>query len=870
VNGRIRYPRRLLGLVCLCSVALLLILRARILIRGIDAGNREESVRVTSVTAKPIRNERTPAHYAVKALPMGRRFLDPDQLTTYTVNGHVVDEIGNAVPDARLTFNLSGSSPVEQTSFTAITDSDGRFHLDPPEPVTSFTSCEIIAEADGLTKTFPGECRIGLPVLHDSETSITLYAPVGFSGRVVDELTSVGLSDSRVIVCNQITRNRKHSFGNDGQDIFVTTTSADGVFHFSGLRPGFITLLAQHPEFALAYKSLVQVPGTTTVVSLNHGGTVSGTIIDGTAPIAGATIELAGIRINRRQFGGARGVTNASGDFEFQNLPYGIFDRKHEYMAEVQTTAAIFPKYAFCLSEQLPEREFVFQPSDMDLATTEGEDRIVWLDKTEIRGIPKLFPDAEQWPADSTGSAVIRGTVRLQKPEMLPRMQVSLRYTTYTKSQDLDTSATFEFSGLVAGDYRVSCSMRDDSDYKQGRPLLPKLKVTIKTGEHRDVEFIEEAGALSGRLDGITSGVKYNISLAADETSSPFHGHGGIAGSEVQEDGRFVVGGLPAGRHVISVMSVTEDFPSKVPSGCFFAAGPVSFTSDGKTTHEMTLHIREHDLRGRLVDAESGAPIENGKVQLYSRVDWRLGSGAWYKEETDEHGDFTIPIVPEGTFRLTIDPGKDYVTDHRVVNMRGKAQNLGEIAVQKYRSGILIRTNGDSGLNEMPERLTCIVWPVDANSQEIYAWDFGQSKQSRVQDNAYLLRPIAAGMYNMLILPPVFARGKQCFAATAVPNILVGGNRITELSFDYIAGNHVELACVPGENIDELGDGQFWVQDPTGCIWPIWVSNNFSLDTWLQPGEYIFGLTTASGSKKSVGFTVQPGEGEKQLVQLRL
>jgi hypothetical protein len=140
-------------------------------------------------------------------------------------------------------------------------------------------------------------------------------------------------------------------------------------------------------------------------------------------------------------------------------------------------------------------------------------------------------------------------------------------------------------------------------------------------------------------------------------------------------NGSFTWRNLQVGSYVVFV-NAQWTYTSK---GVTLASGAASAT--------VALELpRTFTVRGRLVDAVSGAPLTIGTVSVDQSVE--AGEGTFLSRtlptKIDENGRFTISTLSRGAYHLAIEAGSDYLAANRTVSL-DRDVDLGDVAVARAR-----------------------------------------------------------------------------------------------------------------------------------------------------------------------------------------
>jgi large repetitive protein len=209
---------------------------------------------------------------------------------------------------------FGGASAAEPTSLHS---DDGSFALDDVPP----GRWSLEATASGFQRG-----RAGGVVVEEGGTTrgvaIRLSRGGVVSGRVVE-----ARSGQPVLGATVMARLSGATGGGRGPGTTDTVqqTDDDGRYEIGGLAPGNYTLTARHPDWSDGLASVELKDATATAdIRLGTGGSLTGTVVTGGRPTAGATVALRG------GMGGGGGpntaLSDAAGRFRFDRLAAGRYE----------------------------------------------------------------------------------------------------------------------------------------------------------------------------------------------------------------------------------------------------------------------------------------------------------------------------------------------------------------------------------------------------------------------------------------------------------------------------------------------------------------------------------------------------------------
>ncbi len=241
-------------------------------------------------------------------------------------------------------------------------------------------------------------------------------------------------------------------------------------------------------------------------------------------------------------------------------------------------------------------------------------------------------------------AASVEGTVCHANGEPAPHAKIWLRpgaeRSVHPRFVTCDEAGGFEARGLAAGDYEFLLAPitsqptdedTDTSHYFWGSidrvysVPEPVLRLTLHPGEHRPgLRPTFSATGIAGRVADVSrnpiAGARITLMGGADDTTG--------------DDGRYELVGVPAGAHSVYVSH--EDFrPDRLDD-----------VASGTRDADFVLEQRGV-VEGNVVDARTGAPIEEFSLHTGADGDYAPWMDRWFEEHNDPEGRFTHkPIFP--------------------------------------------------------------------------------------------------------------------------------------------------------------------------------------------------------------------------------
>ncbi len=234
---------------------------------------------------------------------------------TSTITGVVVDEQGHPVPGAGVVIRTGDR---DEPRLIVLSDQQGHFTYAPRSEVSELW----IAPQEPYFAGGPerhGGIRVSIPV-ETAELPLTIpaYVPRSLSGVVVNE-GGAPVADVQVtLVREYIVGHTEPVQGHSDQDLMITTTDGDGRFRLEGLRPGWVSLMLDHPDYARTFSPDDQRQETDREdarLVIRRGLELKGRVVTRGTPVGGVLVELRQSELSRRSLGRWDVVTDDEGRF---------------------------------------------------------------------------------------------------------------------------------------------------------------------------------------------------------------------------------------------------------------------------------------------------------------------------------------------------------------------------------------------------------------------------------------------------------------------------------------------------------------------------------------------------------------------------
>ena len=464
--------------------------------------------------------------------------------------------------------------------------------------------------------------------------------------------------------------------------------AADGRFVLEDIPPGTIDVVVSAGGYVRSTSSAVEVKegeATSVEVSLDRAGTVTGRVMAGGRPVSGA-----GVMVERdsRQ-------TDANGDFTLDTIAPGSRELRVMKQGFVTKTVSVDV-------EAGKEKR-----ADVELSPGhELEGRVVDASGQPVAGAsithqPAGAPPRSAWPnivADAEGTFRITGLpdgpvrITAAKDGYAPGSTEVDPATATSVTVTLGRGATV--SGRIVGVPAEEAGQFEV--HLMGRSLNMPIRGTVDaTGGFTlagvpDGEFTVNAQRMQQRGPGRSVQVKVaagsapfvEIDLASGfavrgrvtRSGKPVSGMISFSPAAPPERARGVGGGeIAFGVYEVRVPAEGEYRVHVTPAGGEGTIDVDNVTVRADTTHDI--EIRGAMLRGRVVDAVTGAPIPNVRINLVS-------PGRGTAKTSDSDGRFAFEFVAEG--RYTVSASEEgYAMAAREIAVEGASAPDVELALSR-------------------------------------------------------------------------------------------------------------------------------------------------------------------------------------------
>jgi hypothetical protein len=523
---------------------------------------------------------------------------------------------------------------------------------------------------------------------------VVIEVPTGgrITGRVVDKATRKPITTFQAGVTT--------SRGGGGMVVMMPPmlkpfTSDDGSFILENIKPGPTQVLAQAPGFTTGRAPTIEVEDGKAVndveIALETGAKLTGRVTDASgAAVAGVTVraETMGPGAGRvMRFDGADSAasTDPSGEYSLDSLEPGeksfVFSRSG-YVDETKTITLASGRdnrLDVVLGSGLRVGGVVVTEGGAPVAdatvrasSAAGGFREAHTDAGGAFQLEGLTPGHYSFTASKTGLAngmlrdidvaaqnnvritmkgggTISGQVTGLSAKDLEQTTVTASSPNGNASAPVDSSGTFRIEGAPTGTVRVGA--RTGQIFGgTARSATPKtVQLDAGGAAQVDIEFKNDT-VVRGRV------TQNNVPVTnASINFIPRQGKTTTNSSAMTDaSGRYEVPGLEDGPYNVQVMDMKS-------------MAPYMTTFEVHGSGNFDIDMRTASLRGRVLDASTGQPIEGATVDIRPKSN-DAGFFGTRSAATDSNGAFMLDSVARGTYQVSADK-QGYGHDMRDVSV---------------------------------------------------------------------------------------------------------------------------------------------------------------------------------------------------------
>ncbi|HEV7573677.1 MAG TPA: carboxypeptidase-like regulatory domain-containing protein [Thermoanaerobaculia bacterium] len=564
---------------------------------------------------------------------------------------------------------------------TAETNSDGTFTL---TGLAAGSAVLTAHSSDGNLSSPP--VTVTAPA---KDVTITIPRGARIEGRVLDRTTQQPVTDFSVSLP---ARGPRQFAGQAPRE--KTIHADDGSYAIDNVPPGAVNLTARAVGYVTGSRVDINAEDGKTVtgidIQLDRGATISGHVTSHGAAIAGAEVLQASQRAMPPGPQGLGVTTDADGMYTLDGIAEGerlIEFHKTGFITaqkpvevkggkDVQLDAELDPGHelrgrvvdrsgrgvagANVMANGAGERRFdnmitsdadgsfvVAGLADGKYQVTARKEGMVSGDASDI-DLPQTRPLTLTLDAGAT----ITGRVTGVTPEELTQVVVTAVGGTSRNQTYTDASGTFSLPGMPEGQVRVDAFLVTAGR----RRMAPAKTIVVENGIAPAVEInFEEGINVSGRVTKGGVPVSYG-SVAFSPAGVRPGSDRQFVNAMISSDGTYTAAGLSIGDYTVRV------------NGPNVSQYQTKYTASVSGTFDIDIHGAL--LRGRVIDARSGAPISDARVLLMSRMP---ANGSAF---TDSDGRFAIDAMPDATYELQVNREQYAVATQSVVIANGSTPDV--------------------------------------------------------------------------------------------------------------------------------------------------------------------------------------------------
>ncbi|HEV7425723.1 MAG TPA: carboxypeptidase-like regulatory domain-containing protein [Thermoanaerobaculia bacterium] len=635
------------------------------------------------------------------------------------ISGRVIRPDGTPVADAIV------DTPTGIMPRTAGTAADGTFTI---AGIAAGTAVLTAHSADGNLSSPP----VTVPAPSKNVT-ITIPRGARIEGRILDRATQQPVTDFAVTLPPR--GQRPFDFASREKQ----THDDDGHYAIDNVPPGVVDLMVHATGYVGGSRGDITAEDGKTVtgidIQLDRGATISGRVTAGAAPVAGVQVRQAAQRMPQVS---AAVTTDADGLYKLDGIAEGdrliefqksgfvtaqksvevkggkdvrldvVLDPGHELRGRVVDRSGRGVAGAYVDASPVGERRSgTMNVTDADGAftvagladgryqVTARKEGLVSADVNDVE-----LPQARPLTLTLDTGAAISGRVTGVSAEQYTEVVVTASGGTTRNQAYVEASGNFTMSGFPDGQVRVDAFLNSGGR----RRMAPTKTIVIENGIAPAVEInFEEGINVSGRVTKggvpVSNGNIAFLPVISRPPRTTPGVVGGIVGSTVtafpaapdparqfvnaiiSADGTYTAAGLSSGDYSVRVNGPNLSYQTK-------------YTAAANGTFDIDIHGAL--VRGRVVDAKSGAPLADARVLMLSRLPAN-GSAA-----TDSDGRFAVDALPDATYDLQVSHEQYAATSQQVVVANGSAPDV-EVRMEQVPPITIHVADSTSGA------------PVDAN-----------------------------------------------------------------------------------------------------------------------------------------------------------
>jgi hypothetical protein len=586
------------------------------------------------------------------------------------ISGRVVHADGTPVIGAIV------DTPTAVMPRTTTSAADGTFTI---AGVPSGSSVVTAHTSDGNLNSAP--VTVNAPA---RDVTITMPQGARIEGRIVDRATQQPVTDFTILLPKRNQRPNDFSTNNAARPIHTD----DGRYALENVPPGTVEVLVRATGYMPGSRSDINVEDGKTVtgvdVQLDRGTTVSGRVTSSGAPVAGVQVRQSSQRTPASSsattdgdgFYSLDGVAEGDRTIDFQKMGYVVLhkpitvtagkdirldvelDHGRELRGRVVDRSgrgvAMVSVSANAPGQQGPGNTTTVTDSDGSFVVqglSDGKYKVIARKEGFVSAEADDIdlPQSRALTLTMDSGATITGHVSGVPAEQLPQVVVTASGGTSRNQTYADTNGNFSLTGLPDGRVRVDAFLTAAGN----RRMAPPRTITIDNGVAPLVEInFEEGITVTGHVTKAGAPVSGGNIAFVPAVPSPERQ---VANAMISPDGAYTVSGLTSGNYNVHVNAPGLMYQTK-----YNVAGSATFDVD----------IHGATLRGRVVDASSGAGLSNTRVSVTSH-----GSGSG-NALTDSEGRFVIDALVDASYDLSAIREQYAAVKQQVVVSSGAAPDV--------------------------------------------------------------------------------------------------------------------------------------------------------------------------------------------------
>jgi protocatechuate 3,4-dioxygenase beta subunit len=625
------------------------------------------------------------------------------------ISGRVVRPDGTVVADAIV------DTPTGMMPRTSETAADGTFTIGGVAAGTVVLTAHSI---DGNLSSPP--VTVTAPA---KNVTITIPRGARIEGRILDRTTQQPVTDFAVTLPPR--GQRQYDFG---PRVEKTIHADDGKYAIDNVPPGSVDLVVHAGGYVNGSRGDISAEDGKTVggidFQLDRGATISGRVTAGGAPVAGAQVRQA---VQRMPQAPGAVTTDADGLYKLDGIAEGdrliefqksgfitaqkpvevkagndvrldveldpghelrgrVVDRSGRGLAGVYIDASpASERRSGNLHVSDPDGAFVVAGlADGKYQVTARKEGMVSADVSDVD-----LPQTRPLTLTLDAGASINGHVSGVPVEQLPQVVVTASGGTSRNQTYADARGDFTLTGLPDGRVRVDAILTTSGP----RRMAPTKMIVIENGVAPTVEInFEEGLNVSGRVTkaGVpVSNGNLTFMPVAGRLANPAPGVGGVVTSFppppdssrqyvsaiISSDGTYTAAGLSIGDYTVRVNG---------PGVSFYQT---KYTAAVSGTFDVDIHGAL--LRGRVVDARTGAPLADARVVM-TRMP------ATPAATTDSDGRFALDALPDGSYEARVTREQYAAASQPVVISNGSTPEI-EVRMEQAPAVTIRVTDSTTG-----------------------------------------------------------------------------------------------------------------------------------------------------------------------------